>query len=111
MDWTDIKLTVPARFSDTAEAIATGISGGGIYIEDYRDLESQVEAIAHVDLIEQDLLDKKRDEVIVHLYIAPDENVAEIADLMRDRLARAEVPCTMALEGVRQEDWENGWKQ
>ena len=32
MDWTDIKLTVPARFSDTAEAIATGISGGGIYI-------------------------------------------------------------------------------
>ena len=111
MDWTDIKLTVPARFSDTAEAIATGISGGGIYIEDYRDLESQVEAIAHVDLIEQDLLDKKRDEVIVHLYIAPDENVAEIADLMRDRLARAEVPYTMALEGVRQEDWENGWKQ
>ena len=111
MDWTDIKLTVPARFSDTAEAIATGISGGGIYIDDFRDLESQVEAIAHVDLIEQDLLDKKRDEVIVHLYIAPDENVAEIADLMRDRLARAEVPYTMALEGVRQEDWENGWKQ
>ena len=70
-----------------------------------------MEAIAHVDLIEQDLLDKKRDEVIVHLYIAPDENVAEIADLMRDRLARAEVPYTMALEGVRQEDWENGWKQ
>lgn len=111
MDWTDIKLTVPARFADTAEAIATGISGGGIYIEDYRDLESQVEAIAHVDLIEQDLLDKKRDEVIVHLYISPNENVAEIADLMRDRLARAEVPYTLALEGVRQEDWENGWKQ
>ena len=111
MDWTDIRLTVPARFADTAEAIATGISGGGIYIEDYRDLESQVEAIAHVDLIEQELLDKKRDEVIVHLYIAPDENVAEIADLMRDRLARAEVPYTLALEGVRQEDWENGWKQ
>ncbi len=32
--------------------------GGGIYIEDYRDLEAQVEAIAHVDLIEQELLDK-----------------------------------------------------
>ena len=58
MEWTDIKTTVPAVWAETAEAIATGISGGGIYIEDYRDLEAQVEAIAHVDLIEQELLDK-----------------------------------------------------
>ena len=92
MEWTDIKTTVPAVWAETAEAIATGISGGGIYIEDYRDLEAQVEAIAHVDLIEQELLDKSRDEVAVHLYIAPDENFAEIGELMRDRLERAEVP-------------------
>lgn len=111
MEWTDIKTTVPACFSDTAEAIATGISGGGIYIEDYRDLEQQVQQIAHVDLIEQDLVDKPRDKVTIHLYIAPDENFAEIADLMRDRLARAEVPFTLTCEGVEQEDWENGWKQ
>ena len=83
MEWTDIKTTVPAVWAETAEAIATGISGGGIYIEDYRDLEAQVEAIAHVDLIEQELLDKSRDEVAVHLYMAPDENVAEIGELMR----------------------------
>ncbi len=111
MEWTDIKTTVPARFSDTAEAIATGISGGGIYIEDYRNLEQQVQQIAHVDLIERDLVDKPRDTVTIHLYIAPDENFAEIADLMRDRLARAEVPFTLICEGVKQEDWENGWKQ
>ena len=67
MEWTDIKTTVPAVWPETAEAIATGISGGGIYIEDYRDLEAQVEAIAHVDLIEQVLLDKSRVEVAVHL--------------------------------------------
>ena len=84
-----------------AEAIATGISGGGIYIEDYRDLEAQVEAIAHVDLIEQELLDKSRDEVAVHLYIAPDENFAEIGELMRDRLERAEVPYRMEYTGRR----------
>ena len=39
MEWTDIRVTVPRRWADTAEAIATGISGGGIYIEDYADLE------------------------------------------------------------------------
>ena len=111
MDWTDIKTTVPAQYADTAEAIATGISGGGIYIEDYRDLEAQVEAIAHVDLIEQDLLDKRRDQVTVHLYIAPDENFAEIAALMHSRLTAAGVPYTLETAGVRQEDWETGWKQ
>ena len=40
MEWTDIKTTIPARFADSAEAIATGISGGGIYIEDYRERKS-----------------------------------------------------------------------
>ena len=111
MDWTDLKITVPAAHAQAAQDIATGISGGGIYIEDYRDLEQQVEAIAHVDLIEQDLLDKRRDEVAVHLYVAPDENAAEIADLLRDRLARAEVPCRLDSAGVREEDWQNSWKQ
>ena len=111
MEWTDIKTTVPAAYAETAEDIATGISGGGIYIEDYRDLEQQVQAIAHVDLIEQALLEKSRNEVTVHLYIAPDENFAEIAELMQDRLTRAEVPYTLSCEGVKQEDWENGWKQ
>ena len=111
MDWTDLKITVPAAHAQAAQDIATGISGGGIYIEDYRDLEQQVEAIAHVDLIEQDLLDKRRDEVAVHLYVAPDENAAEIADLLRDRLARAEVPYRLDSAGVREEDWQNSWKQ
>lgn len=111
MDWTDLKITVPATHAQAAQDIATGISGGGIYIEDYRDLEQQVEAIAHVDLIEQDLLDKRRDEVAVHLYVAPDENAAEIADLLRDRLARAEVPYRLDSAGVREEDWQNSWKQ
>lgn len=110
MEWTDIQMTVPARYAQTAEDIATGISGGGLYIEDYRDLEAQVEAIAHVDLIEQELLEKSRDEVKIHLYLSPEENAAEVVELLRDRLARAEVPCQIACEGVRQEDWESGWK-
>src|SRR5699024_3693465 len=51
------------------------------------------------------------DEVAVHLYVAPDENAAEIADLLRDRLARAEVPYRLDSAGVREEDWQNSWKQ
>ena len=80
MEWTDISITVAKRDADTAEAIATMVANGGIYIEDYSDLEQQAWEIAHVDLIEQDLLDKPRDIVIVHMYLAPDENPAEAPD-------------------------------
>ena len=87
MEWTDIQITVPQQYAETAEAIATMVSNGGIYIEDYRDLEQQAWEIAHVDLIEQDLLDQPRDIVKVHMYLAPDENPAEILPLFKERLA------------------------
>ena len=110
MEWTDIRVTVPRRWADTAEAIATGISGGGIYIEDYADLEQQVMAIAHVDLIEPELLARDRDKVIVHMYLSPDENPAQVLQLLHDRLAAAGADYTLDTAGVEQEDWENGWK-
>lgn len=110
MEWTDIQITVPAEHAETAETVATGVASGGIYIEDYRDLEQQVLEIAHIDLIEQELLDKSRDTVLVHLYLAPDENAAAVLELLRDRMAREEIPFTIETRGVQQEDWETGWK-
>jgi ribosomal protein L11 methyltransferase len=71
MEWTDIRLTVAKADAENAEAVATLIAEGGIYIEDYSDIEQQVAEIAHVDLIEQELLDKPRDTVIIHLYLEP----------------------------------------
>ena len=111
MEWTDIRLTVAKRDADTAEAIATMIAEGGIYIEDYSDLEWQVEQIAHVDLIEQELLDKPRDTVIVHLYVQPDAQPAETVALLAARLDEAGIAHTIETEGVEQEDWQNGWRK
>ena len=50
MEWTDIRLTVAKADAENAEAVATLIAEGGIYIEDYSDIEQQVAEIAHVDL-------------------------------------------------------------
>ena len=111
MEWTDIRLTVAKRDADTAEAIATMIAEGGIYIEDYSDLEWQVEQIAHVDLIEQELLDKPRDTVIVHLYVQPEAQPAETIALLEARLDEAKIAYTIDTEGVEQEDWQNGWRK
>ena len=97
MEWTDIRLTVAKADADNAEAVATMIAEGGIYIEDYSDIEQQVAEIAHVDLIEQELLDKPRDQVIIHLYLEPGASPVETLALIAARM--------------EQEDWQNGWRK
>lgn len=111
MEWTDITITVPQCYADTAEAIATMVANGGIYVEDYSDLEQQAWEIAHVDLIEQELLDKPRDIVKVHMYLAPDENPAEVLPLFRERLEASGIEYELTTAGVEQEDWQNAWKK
>ena len=111
MEWTDIRLTVAKADADNAEAVATMIAEGGIYIEDYSDIEQQVAEIAHVDLIEQELLDKPRDQVIIHLYLEPGASPVETLALIAARMEAAGIPYTSETEGVEQEDWQNGWRK
>ena len=105
MEWTDIRLTVSKADAEAAEAVATMIAEGGIYIEDYSDIEEQVEQIAHVDLIEQELLDKPRDTVIIHMYLEPGASPVETLALIAARMEAAGIPYTSETEGVEQEDW------
>ena len=111
MEWTDIRLTVSKTDAEAAEAVATMIAEGGIYIEDYSDIEEQVEQIAHVDLIEQELLDKPRDTVIIHMYLEPGASPVETLALIAARMEAAGIPYTSETEGVEQEDWQNGWRK
>ena len=111
MEWTDIRLTVAKADAEQAEAVATMIAEGGIYIEDYSDIEKQVAEIAHVDLIEQELLDKPRDTVIIHMYLEPSAQPAETLALIEARMEGAGIPYTVELEKVEQEDWQNGWRK
>ena len=111
MEWTDIRLTVAKADADNAEAVATMIAEGGIYIEDYSDIEQQVAEIAHVDLIEQELLDKPRDQVIIHMYLEPGASPVETLALISARMEAAGIAYTVETEGVEQEDWQNAWKK
>ena len=111
MEWTDIRLTVAKSDADNAEAVATMIAEGGIYIEDYSDIEQQVAEIAHVDLIEQELLDKPRDTVIIHMYLEPGDSPVETLALIQARMEAAGIAYTVETEGVEQEDWQNGWRK
>ena len=111
MDWTEVCIRIPAAVVDEAAAIANMVVPYGIYIEDYSDLEIGAREIAHIDLIDEDLLAKERDTALIHLYISPEENPAEAIAFLRERYTAAGIDHAVDANNVREEDWANNWKK
>lgn len=110
MDWTEICVTVDAANTDGAADIASMAAKGGIYIEDYRTLEEETREIAHIDLIDEALLQKDRATARIHLYVSPQESPAEAVAYLDERLTAADIPHTIDTKACKSEDWENNWK-
>ena len=96
---------------DNAEAVATMIAEGGIYIEDYSHLEKEAMEIAHIDLIDEDLLKKDRTKSIIHVYISPEENPAEAISFLKERFEAVGIENTITAANCAEEDWINNWKK
>ena len=111
MEWTDLVVEVKKTDGEAAADILTALADGGLYIEDYSDLEDTVWEMAHVDLIEPELLQKAKDIVRIHLYLSPEENPAAVTEKIRSLFAAAKVPNKFSVSGVQQEEWETAWKK
>ena len=70
-NWTELKIKVPAPQADIAGAIANMVVPYGIYMEDYSHLEEEALEIAHIDLIDEELLQKDREHAIIHPQAQP----------------------------------------
>ena len=110
-EWTEVKIGVKADDVEKAGDIATMVVPYGIYIEDYRDLEEQAWEIAHIDLIDEELLKKDRSRAFVHVYISPEENPLETVAFLRERLSAEGIENEIETSECRKEEWENNWKQ
>lgn len=111
MDWTEVCIRIPAAHVDEAAAIANMVVPYGIYIEDYSDLEQGAREIAHIDLIDEDLLAKERDTALIHLYISPEENPAEAIAFLRERYTAVGIDHVVESNTVSEADWANNWKK
>jgi ribosomal protein L11 methyltransferase len=109
--WTEITASVPTGELELALSIMRAVTDSGFYIEDYSNLEEDVLRIAHVDLIEDALLEKDRVTAVVHMYASPDENPAELAASVEARLSAARVDARVGMASIREEDWANNWKK
>ena len=111
MDWTEVRIRVDTAHTDEAAAIANMAVPYGIYIEDYSDLEQGAREIAHIDLIDEELLARDRTHSIIHLYIDPQDNPPEAVAFLRERLAAAGIRNEVEASTVQEEDWANNWKK
>ena len=111
MDWTEVQILVATADTEEASAIANMAVPYGIYVEDYSDLEQGAREIAHIDLIDEDLLKRDRTHSCIHLYLEPQENPAETVLFLRERLAACGIANEVNTANISEEDWANNWKQ
>ena len=110
MNYTEVKIYVKTEDTERASNIAVMAVPYGIYIEDYSDLEEAAWEIAHIDLIDEDLLQKDRAESIVHIYIEEGNNPAEAVSFISDRLTAEKISFRIETDGCSEEDWADKWK-
>ena len=104
-------LTVGIADLEEAQAIAQMVVPYGIYIEDYSNLEQEAKEIAHIDLIDEALLQKDRSQAIIHIYISPEEAPAEALAFLEERCRAAKIKAQIARASIKEADWANEWKQ
>lgn len=111
MEWTEITINVDIADLEKAETIAQMTVPYGIYIEDYSSLEEETMEIAHIDLIDEDLLKKDRTRGIVHIYISPEESPSEAIAFIEERCKAEKMEAQIKYNSVYEEDWANEWKK
>ena len=110
-EWTEIKISVNAAEIDKASDIANMVVPYGIYIEDYSALEEQVMEIAHIDLIDEELLKKDKKAAFIHIYLEPDVNPAEALAFLSERFTAEGIKHEIDTSATQDEDWRNNWKK
>ncbi|MFR7986622.1 MAG: 50S ribosomal protein L11 methyltransferase, partial [Clostridia bacterium] len=110
-DWTELIITVPAQDVERAGDIAQMVVPYGIYIEDYSHLEQEAWEIAHIDLIDEELLQKDRTKGLVHIYISPEANPAEAISFLEERYRACGIDFSLSTANCVEEDWINNWKK
>ncbi len=110
-DWTEIIIKVDSKDTDIACDIAQMVVPYGIYIEDYSNLEEEAMEIAHINLIDEDLLAKDRTKSLIHIYVSGEDNPIEAIAFLRERYSENGINNEIDTQSCKQEDWLNNWKK
>ena len=107
--WIQIKATAENKYLNDIQAVM-GMVDNSLMIEDYSDVERDLDGV-YGDLIDAELLARDRTVASVSVFIPVEKSPAESEGFIRGRLAELNIPATVEIIGVNEEDWADSWKQ
>lgn len=111
MQWTELTVKVDHKDTERASDIVSFAAEGGIYVEDYSCLEEDIFEVIPWGMIGEELLEKDRESVLIHIYIKPEANPVEVKAFLDERLSFAEIPHEIELVLKEEDEWLNNWRQ
>ncbi len=106
-EWTQIRACGSVTQLDEISAVMCMIDPG-LMIEDYSDISTDG---LYGALIDESILNADKTKVAVSIYVPSSKNPAEIVAQIRARFAELEIDVEVETVGLREEDWENAWRQ
>lgn len=110
-DYTEVKVSFDSQYTDTAADLAVICFPEGVYFDDYRNIEADVVSAAHIDLIDEDLLNKSGSDTVMHVFLSPDKNVTEEFLYFDSRMKDLGIEYSTCESHVKESDWRNNWKK
>lgn len=110
MQYKEIILKIKTSDEDTATAIVSLLDIGGIYTEDYSDLE-ECPLVKNFALIDEELLKKDKNTVLLHIYFAEHIDVSACLDFIKTRFDAENIAFEVMENKVEEDDFANNWKQ
>ena len=118
MDWLELKIDVAAAGIDPVTALLEEQGVTGVIIDDQRDFQDfMAHNQAYWDYVDEDLVKEKENLCRVTFYV--ENSPAGYSAIAAIRMAMHAMkqkhpeyaPLLLTMENVKDEDWENNWKQ
>ena len=110
MTYSEIVFTVDSKDKEIASDIVGMLNCGGIYIEDYTDLEDDP-TVKQVGIVDEALLEKDKTKVLLHVYADEHTSVEDCIAFVSDRFSSESITYEVEIKHVDEEDYANSWKQ
>lgn len=110
MTYSEIVFTVDSKKKEIASDIVGMLNCGGIYIEDYTDLEDDP-TVKQVGIVDEALLEKDKTKVLLHVYADEHTSVEDCIAFVSDRFSSENITYEVEIKHVDEEDYANSWKQ
>jgi len=119
MDWKEVTVRTTSWGADVVSDFMLQAGAQGTAIEDRAEVEEQISMPRDWDMVDEDVLARMEEDVLVRAWFPADERFADTLAFLRSCMERARTAeegidmgkLTIEIEGVKDEDWENNWRQ